>query len=349
MRKTPIRDEVAYDDVLAVLEREPSSVLLGNGFSIACDRCFDYASLYDRAVENGLNERAQELFDRLGTNNFEGAMRLLDQCLWVNELYGCSSHQSETLLAANESIKGALINALSASHLEDQSLIRDGGVSAANAFLSRFDKVFTTNYDLLSYWALMDSEERHNDWFRRDPKQSDSVVFDGAQRPERALYFVHGAIHLFTESKETRKHSFRGSGTKLTTIVNEGLKKHRYPLFVAEGNSEKKQQQIDDNHYLSHCLDEFRLIEGPLVVYGFSFDESDAHIATAIARNERVRRMYVSYYGDFDDADNTELQARVCRIQKARGKGRKPLAVSFFDSSDAEVWGGTSCRSAAGW
>jgi hypothetical protein len=350
VRKKHSARRLSFEEVITELADESPSVLLGNGFSIACDDSFNYASLYQRAVEMGLDERAQRVFDRLGTNNFEGAMRLLDECLWVNDLYECCASGAESLIAANESIKTALIAALSASHLDDQNLIREGGVPAANHFLSRFPQVFTTNYDLLSYWADM-HHRPHDDGFREDPNdpESESLVFDGSRHADPGFHFLHGAIHLFTEHNEIRKHSFCRSGKKLTALVEEGLERQRYPLFVAEGSSEKKQRQIDGNHYLSHCLERFRRTPGPLVVFGFSFDQADAHIMNAIVANGRIQRMYVSYYGDFNEAENAELQARVHRIQKARDKERKPLSVSFFDSSEAEVWGGNACRSVSGW
>jgi hypothetical protein len=35
-----------------------------------------------------LSHRAQRLFERIGTNNFEGAMRLLEDAHWVAQTYG---------------------------------------------------------------------------------------------------------------------------------------------------------------------------------------------------------------------------------------------------------------------
>ena len=77
---------ITYEEVRKRIGRT-SYLLLGNGFSIACDPVFRYESLYEAAVKEGLSKRAQQLFDRLGTNNFEGVMRLLDDAHWVAQTY----------------------------------------------------------------------------------------------------------------------------------------------------------------------------------------------------------------------------------------------------------------------
>src|SRR5690606_17984364 len=76
----------AYEDVLKELG-STAYLLLGNGFSISCDPVFSYGKLYDKAVDAGLSQRAQAVFERFGTNNFEGVMRALDDSDWIARLY----------------------------------------------------------------------------------------------------------------------------------------------------------------------------------------------------------------------------------------------------------------------
>jgi hypothetical protein len=71
---------LTYADVRQALGKRTAYLFLGNGFSIACDPIFSYESLFAAAVEAGLSARAQAVFERLGTNNFEGVMRLLAGC-----------------------------------------------------------------------------------------------------------------------------------------------------------------------------------------------------------------------------------------------------------------------------
>lgn len=76
-------------------------LLLGNGFSVACDPIFSYARLYDAAVEAGLSDRAQQVFAYLGTNNFEGVMRLLDDTHRVAEIYGLVAEGAQSQMQAD--------------------------------------------------------------------------------------------------------------------------------------------------------------------------------------------------------------------------------------------------------
>ena len=78
---------LTYDEVRRRIGDKRSYLLLGNGFSIACDPVFRYGSLYEAAVQAGLSKRAQKLFARIGTNNFEGVMKLLSDSDWVARTY----------------------------------------------------------------------------------------------------------------------------------------------------------------------------------------------------------------------------------------------------------------------
>jgi hypothetical protein len=78
---------LTYSDVRQRIGSGRSHVLLGNGFSISCDPVFKYQSLYEYAVNAGLSDTAKKVFEKLGTNNFEGVMRLLDDAHWVSVIY----------------------------------------------------------------------------------------------------------------------------------------------------------------------------------------------------------------------------------------------------------------------
>src|SRR5437870_2360275 len=77
-----------YQRVRAEIGTETSHLLLGNGFSISCDSRYHYGSLYDYACKHGLTEQVRGVFEHLGTNNFEGVLRLLDEGAWLTRHYG---------------------------------------------------------------------------------------------------------------------------------------------------------------------------------------------------------------------------------------------------------------------
>ena len=322
-----------------------SHILLGNGFSIGCDPVFRYPSLYSASVEAGLSERAQSVFARLGTNNFEGVMRLLDDAHWVAKTYGLVDNDTSAMTTDVEVVKRALVDALAKSHLEHTGKIADGRKDAALDFLSTYHNIFTTNYDLLLYWVVMHRKDGpvHEDGFRADEGDSNAPYLVFAERlgQNRGIFYLHGALHLYLADGQLRKQSWSRSGECLTHLIRDGLRKSEYPLFVAEGSPEKKLAQIREHAYLWYCLDKFARIQNTLVVFGHSFGASDQHLADAIARNSKLSQLFVGLHGDPKSKENDAIRRGVSQIraQRKEGEPQHALEVSYFDSDSARVWG----------
>ncbi len=266
---TPFR-QFSYDEVLASITASGhrTHLLTGNGFSVGCNELFSYESLYQKAIDAGLSARARLLFERLGTNNFEGVLRLLDDSEWVARTYELLVEDGSEMMTDSEAVKAALVSAISHSHIEHSGILSDQVKQKALTFLQPYFNVFTTNYDLILYWVNMFGQPPpFDDFFRTDPDDLDarSLVFtEPSGREKSRLYYLHGALHLFTEGGRLRKHSWTRSGVRLTDLVRQGLNEGRYPLFVAEGTPAKKLEQIGDRHYLSYCLAKFGRIKKPL-------------------------------------------------------------------------------------
>lgn len=337
-----------YPAVAARLREGRSHLLLGNGFSIACDPVFTYTSLYDAAVSAGLSERAQAIFARLGTNNFEGAMRLLDDGHFVAQTYGLLSGPSSGMLDDLEVIKRALVAAVARSHLAHTGEVADERKERAASFLTPYHNLFTTNYDLLVYWVNMaaGSPPPYEDGFRGDEEDRDatSVVFSEHLGDKRGIYFLHGALHLYISGGQLRKHSWTRTGRRLTNLIRGGLDEGHYPLFVAEGSAERKLEQIRRSAYLSYCLSKLGRIQNRLVVFGNSLGANDAHILDAIARNDKLKELYVGLYRDFESPASalTKQATRQLAIdwgaRNAGGRRLPTLNVYFYDSSTAVCW-----------
>lgn len=324
-------------------------LLLGNGFSIGCDSVFTYGSLYDVAVAAGLSERAQRIFDRLGTNNFEGVMRLLDDSHFVASTYELVPSNSSAMLDDLETVKHSLVEAVARSHLAHTGEVPDEKKASAVAFINGYQSVFTTNYDLLLYWVNMAAGARppFGDGFREDENDPDapSLVFSENLGRDRGIFYLHGGLHLYSDHGALRKHSWRRSGRPLMELILEAFSRGGYPLFVAEGTPEKKLEQIRRNSYLSYALGKFGRIESPLVVYGHALGPSDGHIADAIVNNEKIKAFYVGLFGDPDSEANAATKHCANDIadrwaQKAAGLPRKyDLDVFFYDSASVMCWG----------
>jgi hypothetical protein len=331
-----------YRDVAAALGgSKRKHILLGNGFSIGCDPVFKYGRLYDAAVSAGLSQRAQSVFEYLGTSNFEGVMRLLDDAHWIAKTYGLVGEHSQ-MLDDVEIVKRTLVDAVANSHLAHTGMLPDEKKAAALEFLRPYYNVFTTNYDLLAYWVNMSNPAGPiwGDGFREDEDEPDApyVVFSERLGGQRGLLYLHGALHIYTVDGELRKQTWSRTGIPLTQLIKAGLARKEYPMFVAEGAAEKKLEQIQRNGYLWYALDKLARVEGPLVVFGLSLGASDSHIADALATNSKLPSLAVGLHGDPKSSINQAIFAAVSKmvarretVLKKRGGG-KPLEVMFYDS-----------------
>lgn len=349
---------LTYQDAVAALPTGRKHILLGNGFSIACDPVFRYASLYDAAISAGLSARAQSVFQRIGTNNFEGVMRLLEDAQWVAEAYGLLDAGDSEILRDVEIVKRTLVEAVASSHLPHTGSLSDEKKLAAKAFLEPYYNVFTTNYDLLPYWVNMSipAGAIWGDGFRADAEVPDApyVVFTERLGSDRGLFYLHGALHLYIALGELRKHTWSRTGIPLTRLIAAGLSEGSYPLFVAEGTGEKKLEQIQRSGYLWYALDKFARLKGPLVVFGHSLGDSDGHIANGIADNGDLRQVLVGLHGDPKSAANQAIYASTLRMtarrqQLAKRRSRtKPLEFVFYDSAKPSLGARSSTTQTVG-
>jgi len=186
------------------------------------------------------------------------------------------------------------------------------------------------------------TEEKYQDGFRSDVDAPDAeyVVFSEHTRDSKGLFFLHGALHLFQVAGEVRKHCWERSGIRLIERIKMGLSNNEYPLFVAEGRSDQKMEQINQSSYLSYCYGKLHRIQKNLVVYGSSFGDNDLHIANAIAENRDLAKVYIGIY----DERNLQAMTQINRIREYMIARRllvdshKPLEVDYFDAKTAKVW-----------
>jgi hypothetical protein len=266
-------------------------LLLGNGMSINVWEDFGYGQLYDHAKHGALSLKERHLFS--STPNFERVLGDLLTAIRVNET--CKV-ETGPVLELYRRIQRALVNAVRAVHVPR---VPSPTLEAINAEMARFKWVFTTSYDLLAYWAMASSgfdpfmdHFRWNGRYQFDPRRS--AIIPG----KVPVYFLHGALHLIAGgSGETWK--LRGQ-QGLDTILKQfaqpitGDPRAR-PLVVTEGSAADKLIAIEENAYLSHALEVLGGIKatGPVVIFGCSLSEHDAHLAAALSEH-RDRPMAVS-------------------------------------------------------
>lgn len=318
--------------------------MLGNGFSVACrPDSFAYGRLIDEAEFSDMNIDADVLFAREGTADFERVIEALRRAARIVELYGDGHPElCESIRADSDRIKQVLAETLAKKHPDHVFDISDGEYSSARRFLSNFGHVFTVNYDLLLYWALLNVELppkfSSDDGFRADPENPDAewVAWDHLFAFSQNIYHLHGGLHLFDGGSVLKKLTWSRTGVPLIDQIREALDAALYPLVVTEGSSDEKLDKILHHSYLARGLKSLSACKGTLFIYGHSLATNDRHVLDAIIRGKFVQ-IYVSLYGDPDSRSNRAIQKRALALSEGRSE-KKPLAVGFFDAESAMVW-----------
>ena len=351
---TGSKELVSFNDALCIAKEESGKVhiLLGNGFSIGAHSSFKYGTLYEQAKEKGLSTHVSGLFERYGTTNFEEVLRQLDEGEWLANHYRLEKTDSSLDMKKDyEQVKQALVESIATNHPARPDSVEQRLLHSASAFLRQFHDVYTTNYDLLLYWAsLVDGSFPFEDGFGRESDTDDSYcVFLPSGSSAKHTYFLHGALHLYTEGGEVRKRVWQSTGIRLMEQIRDALDSKEYPLIVSEGDSHSKHKRIEASSYLSHCQRKFQNIQGNLFIYGFSLSQQDRHILDWIVNNTSLKRLFIAVYGDPDSTEARDLaqQAmslveRRLQVLNSQRTGRRfnkdELEVVLFSSETAEVW-----------
>lgn len=326
-------------------------VLLGNGFSMACrSDIFSYNALFERADFSTLTQGAKELFELLETTDFEKVIEALKSASKIVEKYPPSDQNvAAQMIKDANALKTVLVSAIAESHPERLNEISDASYANCRNFLNKFERIFTLNYDILTYWAIMQMEIEPqldiSDGFKT-PEYGTSpyVVWEIDNNFNQSLYYLHGALHLYDAGSEIQKYTWINTGVKLTEQIRSALDEEKYPIFVAEGTSEEKLVKIKHNAYLTKAFDSFSRITGSLFIYGHSLAPNDEHVLSLVERG-RITKLFVGVYGDPNDRENKDIIRRANlmafrRDEQIEGtRRRNRLEVSFFDALTAKPWG----------
>jgi uncharacterized protein DUF4917 len=334
---------LSFDQALAQSEGK-KHLLLGNGFSRACrDEIFAYEALFQRADFSALSQTARESFNSLHTTDFEIVMRALRTAEALVHLY----EPGNDSLAANlhndaEGLRDVLAAAISQNHPERPGDIPAPSYESCRRFLQHFDSIYTLNYDLLLYWALMQTElepdVEFDDGFRTpDDGEAEYVTWEIEKTYAQTIFYLHGALHLYDAGAELQKYTWCNTQVALIEQIRAALAAELYPLIVAEGTSRDKLDRILHSSYLGRGYRSFSSIGGSLFVYGHAMSENDDHWYRLLEKG-KLRRLFVGVFGDPNSAGNRTLITRGLRLRELR-PAKKPLEVMFFDSASANVWG----------
>lgn len=321
--------------------RRPS-VLLGNGFSRAFSSDFSYTRLRDKAEMPDLTIDKNALFKQAKSDDFETVIDHLRQSAKLVELYDPDQDElAKAMRADAKVVQRGLIDALTAIHPGSAWDVGDAKYMAARTFLSNFGRIFTLNYDLLLYWAVVQRD------LRPRPVQRDGFGRLGGRvltwsRPTLAagqeIMYLHGAVHYYVDDHKVRK--LEVANGNLLSQLRSNLGRGHYPLVVTEGSREDKEARIARSAYLTYCHDRLRSAQGDLYIHGAALSANDEHVLEAItARESKIEYVYVSLHGK-GSAARDAVQLRATNLARERkDNGGEKLTVRFYDAASAKVWG----------
>lgn len=328
---------------IACESKKKKHLLLGNGFSIACHDKFKYGTLAEQAKMKKLPAHLIKILDEYG-NNFEEVMKLLNDGEKLKKMYNLVKKKGTKADIKKDYnlLKTTLVEVITENHPSYPSEITDSKFNRCLEFLLQFDDVYTLNYDLLMYWASLHIEEgseySFSDCFVRGegPEGSDCYFAEGA-RKKKLIYFLHGGLHLYTDNGHVWKRVWQGKDIPIVNQVKDAFDSKKYPLFIAEGKSNDKLQQIEKSSYLSYVFRKFNYIRGNLIVFGHSLCDQDWHILNSIENCEKLLNLFVGIYGLPDAANNREIFRKAHSIK--RNSKNKDIKIYFYNSKSANVWG----------
>ena len=342
MVKFPI---YSFEDCLK-LAGAKKHILLGNGFSIALKPdIFSYGSLYSKANFSSV-PHAAKVFEALATQDFEAVIRLLVDMAKVLKCYKRTSPELvEQIEKDAAAIKTILAEAIARNHPDRPYDITNEQYAACRAFLSHFGHIYTLNYDVLLYWALMHDEVdelqiRCDDGFRHPEGNEDAPYVSWQEGDSATVHYLHGALHIFDAGHEMTKYTWSKTDAPIVEQVRSALDEEKYPLFVAEGHSHEKLDKIMHSAYLHKALRSFSNISGSLFVFGHSFDDNDDHVLKKIPEG-KVTNLFVGLYGDPNSETNKRIIAKAFSFADYRAEipRKNTLNIHFFDVGTARVWG----------
>lgn len=266
-------------------------LLIGNGASLAVWRKFAYFSLFDEAQttkNRPLSPTELSVFRALDTSNFEQVLSALKNSIRVNAALTINSSSPRHRYFA---IKEALIHAVRSVHIP-WSQMQASSLTRINSALSQYQTVYSGNYDLLNYWAVMQAPEAFEDLFR-GPDSTFDLGNNNPQGSATRMLYLHGGMHLVKNFDGSTRILNSSESTLLASFAINHL--GDIPLFVNEGSSADKLKAIRSSDYLSFCYSQLAQPKETLCIFGHNLAAQDQHLVQAL-QQARLKTLAISIY-----------------------------------------------------
>lgn len=352
---TTIDDRLdSWANVEPSLAKKDRGLLVGNGASVALWPKFKYRSLFEMARDvsklDHLLQREVDVFSAFETENFEAVLSAMINAGKIWGIYNKPKSDIDDLRESYRRVRKSLIRSVKEVHVPFD-IVTEQVKSSLRSILGEYEYVYSTNYDLLLYWAMMTEKDKFKDFVWGRDAQGTRNYFDLAdtdlwdeRNPVTKVLYVHGALHLYKHSDGRTFKKIAGEDCDLLELFD--VQGDAIPLFISEGTSKNKLSAISRNDYLSFAYQRFAKHRGSLVVFGHSLTpEYDQHLIDAMRkwkRYDQQRKQFqrvpdsrVIAISVLPDGDSD----RIIRIKSRLGKDLKDYDVRFFDSTTHPLGG----------
>jgi hypothetical protein len=325
-----------WPEIRALDEIRWSGLLLGNGASIAVSDSFSYGSLFDVATvaeqEHHLGDGAAVLFAELETVNFEYVLHSLQIAARVCAAIAVDVPVLEELY---NDVQEALFEAIAHVHI-DWGDVAGRTLSEIRTELLQFRRVYTTNYDLLVYWAIMHEGDPDDfrDFFWAPAGAFDLATTEVWGRPT-VVHYLHGGLQLRRTSNAGTYKRDAQLGNLLSQFRTDWTSGET-PLLVSEGTADDKLRTINQSDYLSFVYERFAAHQGNLVIFGHGLSDQDEHLLRAMRQWDAPRQIAISIRTDRGDVG--------IRTEKARLAQQLPQGDLWFYDADSHPLGEPNLR-----
>ena len=316
-----------------------SDLVLGNGSSISVSPTFGYTTLRvlaEKLSAPPFSPDAKAIFDTLRASDFEGVMREIAN---ASRLVAALGWQTDRLDSAYANTRDALIGAVAAAHPK-HSAVPDTHLQAGSEFFSSFRSIFTTNYDLLLYWAVMKDPSKFIDFFwSRDFDFAFDVTNVTVSGQKTMVFYIHGALMLYENvDGHVAKHVNSESRPVLLGSILERTANGEFPVFVSEGDSRAKLRAVSSYTYHDFCLSRLGKSSQPTVNYGFGLGDVDEHIVSALGRSER--KLFAIGLWPTSAGFLEKEKSRIDAALGSRAADGGPRTIRYFDGRTLNAWTG---------
>lgn len=316
-------------------------LLLGNGFSMAALSRFAY-----RAI-------AREVSVALGKYHTDIKTYLADSDIVDLEVVMADIREGAALEEPDEldpedirtiggdqyaALQAAFIRALSGIHPKRPTFLDPHNWEACQDFAANFHDIYTLNYDLLVYWLNMKAkpDERWRDGFF--PNDDDVLTYAPGNHDSRpTITFLHGGLHLYEVDGQFHKLVWAGPGETMITQLQDGLDLGIFPLFIAEGTQEAKQNRIAKSTYLREGFARLARAHGNIITFGVSFGENDIHVLETLAASRHLRSLSLGVFSENSLERYEKVIEKFSTLRQAAG--HEPIPTFLYDAASVLPWG----------